>query len=296
MMRARRCARAALLPAILLSTPVVAQTAASAPPVAVQGMVDGDPCPPLPDMPSSALAARELFLTPGPFDLPRMMGLMRDPAYAAYTQAKEARDAQDWPGLCTYRAANAQLAQAGTRPQLVLFGDSITENWTAGDPTLFGTRVIGRGISGQTSAQMLVRFRADVIALRPQIVHILAGTNDVAGNRGPETEEDFRNNIRSMVELARANHIRVVLGAIPPARRFFWRPQLTPAARIVALNLWLRRYAAERNIPFIDYHQALADGDGGMQAALSNDGVHPNRSGYAVMRPLLLRVIPQIDR
>jgi lysophospholipase L1-like esterase len=165
-------------------------------------------------------------------------------------------------------------------------GDSITENWGLADPGFFTSGLVNRGISAQTSAQMLLRFRADVIALRPAIVHILAGTNDVAGNNGPISPQDFQNNIQSMVELAQANGIRVILGSIPPAAVFSWRPELKPVPRIRALNEWLRSYAASHGLGYVDYYSALAGPAGELRATLANEGVHPNRDGYVIMRRL----------
>ena len=131
---------------------------------------------------------------------------------------------------------------------------------------------------------MLLRFYQDVVALHPRTVHIMAGTNNLAGNTGPNSPEDFKNDIRAMVDLASANGIAVALASIPPADRFPWRPGLRPAEQIRSLNRWLRDFADERKLVFIDYYSAMADPGGGMKAELSNDGVHPNRNGYAVMR------------
>jgi lysophospholipase L1-like esterase len=191
----------------------------------------------------------------------------------------------DWPNLCKYRDANAAL----TAPTKVVFiGDSITEGWVTGDPTLFTDGVIGRGISGQTSPQILLRFSQDVIELRPRIVHIMAGTNDIAGNTGPTTEQDFKNNIIAMVTLARAHHIQVALASILPASSFSWKPGLKPAATIKELNSWLRSYAQKSHIRYVDYYAVLTDTEGGFKADLSHDGVHPNPDGYAAMRKLAL--------
>jgi lysophospholipase L1-like esterase len=170
-------------------------------------------------------------------------------------------------------------------------GDSITENWGLADPQFFNGAIVNRGISGQTTPQMLVRFRADVITLRPQIVHILAGTNDVAGNTGPTRAQDYKDNIMSMAELARAHGIRVILGSIPPAASFSWRPQLNPVPRIRELNRWLRDYAAQNTFDFIDYYTPLAGPAGELKSELGNDGVHPNRVGYRVMRDLLEKTL-----
>jgi lysophospholipase L1-like esterase len=200
---------------------------------------------------------------------------------------------QDWPGLCKYRAANAQVLASSTPTRAVLIGDSITEGWVSADPSLFERGVVGRGIGGQTTPQMLVRFRADVIALHPQVVHVLAGTNDIAGNTGPSSLQDYQNNIMSMVELAQANGIDVILGSIPPAAAFPWRKQIDPLPRIAEMNTWLRDYAKRKKIRFIDYHSALAGPAGELRADLGDDGVHPNRKGYDVMRKLLEPQLPR---
>jgi lysophospholipase L1-like esterase len=196
------------------------------------------------------------------------------------------RAKSDWPNLCKYRGANAALT---TPTKVVFIGDSITEGWVAGDPKLFTDGVIGRGISGQTSPQILLRFFQDVIELRPQIVHIMAGTNDIAGNTGPTTEQEFKNNIVAMVDLAHAHHIQVALASILPASSFSWKPDFKPAATIKELNSWLRSYAQKSHIRYVDYYAVLSDTQGGFKAELSNDGVHPNRDGYAAMRELALR-------
>jgi lysophospholipase L1-like esterase len=229
--------------------------------------------------------------TLGPADF---TALVSEPGFAAYDQELRRRAARDWPGLCRYQAANQSLAPGSAR--IVFIGDSITENWLLADPAYFSGGIVNRGIGAQTSAQMLVRFRADVVALRPAAVHILAGTNDVAGNNGPIRPRDFQNNIESMVEIARANGIRVILGSIPPAASFSWQPALRPAPQILALNQWLRDYARSNGLDFIDYHAAMRGGDGELKAALGNDGVHPNRDGYALMRSLADTVLAGVRR
>lgn len=251
------------------------------------GMVDA-PCPTPPE-PTPAL--RDLlvgiFIEPGemtPADLER---LEQDPDLAALNAARRQLAAGDWAALCRYDAANELVRAANPAPRVVFIGDSITENWVLADPELFSNGIVGRGIGGQTTPQMLLRFRADVVDLEPQIVHILAGTNDVAGNTGPTSPQQFRNNIMSMVEIAKANGIDVILGSIPPADRFYWNPALEPRSRIAGLNVWLRDYAAEQQIGFIDYYSALAGPAGGLRPDLGNDGVHPNRRGYDVMRRLV---------
>ena len=207
--------------------------------------------------------------------------------------AEEDRLHYDWAQLCRYRAENAALRRA-TGPRVIFMGDSITEFWKPAHPEFFGENYIDRGISGQTTAQMLVRFRQDVIALKPAVVHILGGTNDIGGNGGPTTLDAIKNNIASMVDLATANDIRVVLGSVPPAESFPWRPSiLEPAQHIVELNEWLRRFARERNLFYVDYHEPLADERDAMKQTFSNDGVHPNRDGYSVMEPLARHAIEQ---
>lgn len=213
----------------------------------------------------------------------------------AYRRYVEVQRANDWPGLCRYAADNQSLA-GGTRPRIVLIGDSITEYWKSRDPAVFADGVVDRGVSGQTTPQILLRFYQDVIALRPRVVHIMAGTNDIAGNTGPMTDARFQNNIRAMVELAQAHGIKVVLASIPPAKAFYWQPEARPAGRIKAWNAWLRAYAGERGAVFVDYHAALADADGGLKAELGADGVHPSAAGYALMDPLFLSAWAQAER
>jgi len=223
-----------------------------------------------------------MLLTPGArFVRPAQSPAQRQEA----ERAAAAQWARDWADLCRYRADNTALTR---HPRVVLMGDSITDFWRQGDPAFFENGIVDRGISGQTSSQMLVRFWPDVIALQPGTVQILAGTNDIAGNTGPSTEQDYENNIMAMVELARAHHIRVLLGAIPPAVSFWWTPQpYRPAAEIRRLNEWLRSYARASGAGFIDYYSHLATPAGAFRPDLSNDGVHPNEAGYRVMTGLL---------
>jgi len=278
----------AILAAVMLAsaTPVAAAQAD-----APAGMVD-QPCPPPLPMPAAAHRLLvDLFMRPralGPADF---AALMADPDFGAYNAELRRRGSSDWAGLCRFQAANA--AQRPGTAKVVYIGDSITENWLLADPQLFTGPVVNRGIGAQTTAQLLVRFRADVVALRPQVVHILAGTNDVAGNNGPLRPQDFQNNIETMVEIARANGIRVVLGSIPPSSVFSWQPQLKPAPRIVALNQWLRDFARRNAMAYVDYHSALRGAQDGLNPALGNDGVHPNRDGYGVMRKLAEAAIAQ---
>jgi lysophospholipase L1-like esterase len=191
----------------------------------------------------------------------------------------------DWGQRCRYQAENSALPPASAR-RVVFIGDSITEGWKTLDPAFFSDDVIDRGISGQTTAQMLLRFRGDVIELRPALVHIMAGTNDVAGNGGPTSLASIEGNIATMVELAQAHGIGVILASVPPAARFGWRPALQPLASIAALNHWLRQYARLHHLTYVDYHSALQDESGAFRSGLSEDGVHPNAAGFALMQTL----------
>ena len=194
----------------------------------------------------------------------------------------------DWASLSRYRAANDSLRPpAPGENRVVYIGDSITESWAAFFPALFpGKPYIARGISGQTTPQILVRFRQDAVQLQPRVVVILAGTNDIAGNTGPSSLEMIQHNLASMAEIARANGIRVVLSSVLPAHDYPWKRGLEPAPKIAALNAWIRRYAAENGAAYLDYHSAMADARGGLRAELTSDGVHPNAAGYALMAPL----------
>ncbi|XRD90786.1 SGNH/GDSL hydrolase family protein [Dyella nitratireducens] len=187
--------------------------------------------------------------------------------------------------MCRYREANAKLPPA-TAHRVVFMGDSITQAWIDADPGFFTDDVIDRGISGQTTPQMLVRFRQDVIDLHPAVVHILAGTNDIAGNTGPTTLQNIENNIQSMVELAQAHHIRVILATLTPVARYPWRPSVQPVETIHAFNDWIKAYAKQNGLTCVDYFTSLDDGHRGFIAKLAIDGVHPNAQGYAVMDKL----------
>ncbi len=194
----------------------------------------------------------------------------------------------DWPNLAKYRDANAKLPPpAANENRVVFLGNSITEGWAQYFPTMFaGKPYINRGIGGQTTPQMLIRFRQDVIALQPKVVVILAGINDIAGNTGPSTLEMIEDNLASMTELAQSNGIRVVLSSVLPAADFPWRPGLDPAPKVIALNKWIKDYAAKRGAVYLDYHSAMSDDKGGMRAGLASDGVHPTEVGYRLMVPL----------
>ena len=205
------------------------------------------------------------------------------------------RTKTDWAYLERYRADNAALGPPKPGENRVVFmGNSITDGWAKYFPTMFPNKpYVGRGIGGQTTPQMLVRFRQDVIALQPAVVVILAGTNDIAGNTGPSTLEMIEDNLASMAELARANGIQVVLSSVLPVYDYPWRPGLEPAPKIVALNAWMKQYAASHGAVYLDYHSAMADERQGMRADLASDGVHPNEAGYRIMAPLAERAIAE---
>jgi lysophospholipase L1-like esterase len=205
-------------------------------------------------------------------------------------QTDEYNPKLDWPWLGRFKEADLALAPpAAGENRVVFMGDSITQVWKIeGAGGAFpGKPYINRGISGQTTPQMLVRFRQDVIALQPRVVVILAGINDIAGNTGPMTLEETEGNLASMAELAAANHIRVVLCSVLPAIDFPWRPGMTPAGKVVALNAWIKAYAAEKGHVYVDYHSAMKDEREGLPPSLSYDGVHPLPAGYAIMMPLV---------
>ncbi|GGA88294.1 acylneuraminate cytidylyltransferase [Flavobacterium palustre] len=202
---------------------------------------------------------------------------------------------QDWPYLAKYQQENAMLALPVSGENRVVFlGDSITEFWSRELPVFFENKsYINRGISGQTTPQMLLRFRADVIALFPKIVVILAGGNDIAGNTGTATTKMITDNIFSMAELAKVHHIKVILCSVLPANFFYWNPKEKPAERIIELNRILKNYALLNEIPFVDYHSAMADEQQGLKLELSEDRVHPNTAGYQIMSPLIEKAIQQ---
>jgi lysophospholipase L1-like esterase len=200
---------------------------------------------------------------------------------------------QDWPYLNKYKKENAVLDTTQTGENRIVFmGDSITEFWSNVHPEFFLEKsYINRGISGQTSPQMLLRFKADVIDLKPAVVVILAGGNDIAGNTGPSTLEMIQNNIFSMVELAQTHKIKVILCSVLPANYFYWKPKEKPADTIVALNKSVESYAKANDIPYVDYYSAMVDDQKGLPLVYSNDGVHPNKAGYQLMEPIVERII-----
>jgi lysophospholipase L1-like esterase len=199
----------------------------------------------------------------------------------------ESSERIDPNGLCQYRDANRSLPPA-TFDRVVFFGDSITEYWQLGDNELFTGDVIDRGVSAQNTSQMLLRFQHDVIALNPRTVHILAGINDAMHSNGTLLT---RQNVVSMVELAKAHGIDVVLGSLTPADGFWLVPDAKLAPFVAQHNAWLRTYAAREKITFVDYFAALAGPDGKIKPEWTNDGLHPNRLGYANMAPLVRQAI-----
>jgi lysophospholipase L1-like esterase len=200
----------------------------------------------------------------------------------------EKLNAQDWPNLGRFRAENEKLgAPSKGEKRVVFMGNSITEFWIKLRPNYFLNRpYINRGISGQTTPQILLRFRQDVINLQPAVVVILAGTNDIAGNTGTSTLEMIEDNLASMAELARAHNIKVVLSSVLPAFDYPWRPGLHPAEKIIKLNVWIKDYCLKNGFIFLDYFPAMADERNGLKSEYSADGVHPNQKGYEVMEPL----------
>lgn len=203
---------------------------------------------------------------------------------------------QDWPYLKKYQKENANLPilESGQN-RIVFMGDSITEFWSELYPEFFvGKPYVNRGISGQTTPQMLIRFRADVIALKPTMVVLLAGANDIAGNTGHSTFEMILNNIISMAELAKANQIEMILCSLLPAYDFPWKTGSFPAEKMETFNTMLKKYADANEILYLDYHSAMVDERKGLKAAYADDGVHPNKAGYEVMGPIIEKGINKI--
>ncbi|CAM3504927.1 MULTISPECIES: SGNH/GDSL hydrolase family protein [Zobellia] len=200
---------------------------------------------------------------------------------------------QDWPNLSQFKEDNAKLAKPSTDENRVVFmGNSITIGWLNSRPEFFANKpYVNRGISGQTTPQMLVRFRQDVIDLQPKVMVLLAGTNDIAGNTGPSTLEMIMNNIKSMADLAAANDIKVILSSTLPAFNYPWKPGVEPAQKIVDLNKMIKAYAEEKGHIYLDYFSALADERNGLPKKYAKDGVHPTVEGYKVMEPLVEKAI-----
>jgi len=206
-----------------------------------------------------------------------------------YRASRIAMFTDDYGQLARYRDADASLGAPAGENRVVFFGDSITDIWKLED-YFAGKPYVNRGIGGQTTPQMLVRFRQDVINLQPKVVIILAGTNDIAGNTGPMRNEDIEGNLASMVELARAHGIHVVLCSIMPVHNYTERAKdffaQRPQSRILALNEWIKDYAAKNDLVYVDYFSALVDDKGMMKKELADDGLHPNAAGYKIAAPL----------
>ena len=209
-------------------------------------------------------------------------------AKAAEPGRDDAAMVTDWPWLGRYAKDNARLHSEGMQIDIVFIGDSITELWKHRRPGFFSPKRINRGIGGQTSPHILLRMMSDVIAHGPRIVHILAGTNDVASNTGPIAEDTTVANIVAMVQLAKANGIRPVVGTIPPAAKFFWRPEVDPVGKIRAINRKLQMSSKSNRFTLVDYYGALASAEGALPSTLGTDGVHPDASGYEWMEQALV--------
>lgn len=220
---------------------------------------------------------------------------------ASACSAPQSNKDYDWANLERYRLANSELLMSDqTDDRVVFMGDSITEFWSHYNPNFFADHnFINRGISGQTTPQMLVRFRADVVVLTPQTVVILAGINDIAGNTGPTSIEAIIGNINSMAEIAQSNNIKVVICSVLPAIDFPWNPGLEPSSEIQNLNQLLEKYCSSNGLVFLDYYSSMVDEKGGLKVpefTSSDDLVHPNERGYKVMEKLALPVINDLRR
>ena len=258
-----------------------------------QTALAGTPCdPPLVVPPSIVAFMHAQFDTSG---APKPPVPAADFATLQKAQAEMAK--KDWPATCYFRADNAALAnQPVPGDRIVFMGDSITQSWRFAHEDFFGQSRVNRGISGQTTPQMLLRFKADVLALKPKAVHILGGVNDIAGNTGPTTLEDVENNVMSMVELAKAQGVKVILATPLPAAKFNWAPQLKPAESVASYVAWIRAYATEQGLVLADYFMPLAMPDGAFKTELTLDGIHPNKAGYDVMEPITNAAIAEVLR
>ena len=201
-------------------------------------------------------------------------------------------NAQDWANVARFKAENELVIENKAPVKMVFIGNSITEGWKLFDPNFFNsTDYVNRGIGGQTTPQMLIRFKQDVLDLKPKGVVILAGTNDIAGNTGPMSIQEIYNQIESMAGLAALNKIEVFLCSVLPVYDYPWKPGLKPAPKIVALNEMLKTLAGEKNYLYIDYFSEMSDDKNGLKASLGADGVHPNEKGYEIMKRVLLNTI-----
>ena len=201
-------------------------------------------------------------------------------------------NAQDWAQLDRYKNANSTLNLDTV--DMVFMGDSITEGWPQFRPSFFSNGFVCRGIGGQTTPQMLLRFRQDVIDLAPKKVILLAGINDIAQNTGPISLDQIMDNIKSMSELAKANNIEMILCSLVPANSFPWRPEIIPTQKVIQLNQMIKTYAKENKLYYVDYYSAMVDESNGLQQHLGYDTVHPNAAGYEVMEQILMKKIKAI--
>lgn len=210
--------------------------------------------------------------------------------------ALQAEEARDWAQFNHYAQQNDSLRSAKVDVKVVFLGNSITQGWREKRPEFFDEHgFVGRGINGQTSSEMLVRMRQDVIDLHPQVVVILTGTNDIAQNNGYISLEHILGNIISMCELSRANHIQPVLCSLLPARQFYWTDRIPDAPVLIEkMNAMIREYAQANGIPFVDYWSKMAAEDGGLLPGLSDDDVHPTPAGYQIMEPLILQTLESL--
>ena len=203
--------------------------------------------------------------------------------------------AQDWPQLQKYQSDNAQILREKTPVRVVFMGNSITQGWADMRPEFFKEHgFVGRGIGGQTTPQMLLRFRQDVLDLKPEAVVILAGINDIAQNTGPITLKETLGNIQSMAELALAHGINPIICSVLPANSFPWRPEIIPTQQVIDLNSQLQRWALEKNLVYVDFYTPMVDEKHGLKSDLGYDPVHPKVAGYQVMEPILLKAINQL--
>ena len=204
----------------------------------------------------------------------------------------------DWANLNRYKNENLELKQISNNSNRVVFmGDSITEVWIKNSPEFFKSNsYIDRGISGQTTAQMLIRFRADVVNLNPKVVVLLCGTNDIAGNQGLSTLEMIEDNIASMTEIAKSNNIKVILCSVLPVYDYPWKKGIEPAYKIIKLNNWLKKYSLKNDIYYLDYFSSFVDKKNGMKSQYSYDGVHPNKNGYKIMESLVQKAIIHVNK
>jgi acyl-CoA thioesterase-1 len=263
---------------MVLRTMLLACTVSSA----VSGLAQVAPATPAAPSVPAAPSAPQASATPAASDPAKQIATM---------QAK----LNDWPQLERYRAADEALpAPAAGEKRVVFFGDSITDAWARRPEQFFpGKPYVGRGISGQTTPQMLVRFEQDVVHLKPAVVVILAGTNDIAGNTGPSTPQMIEDNFMSMLAIARANGIRMVVSSILPADHYNWHPGVQPAEQIRAMNVRLKALCEREHLVYLDYYTEMVNANGGLDAELAADGVHPTAKGYAMMSPLAEKAIAE---